>query len=90
MGLGERLIARLSLPFVQLAFEHESSPRILANGSTWNGDAAVYDWIVNSISPNSTELTEDDGLRLAISSSNNRTAVSSTRSMLYGNVSVSM
>ncbi|GAA6010146.1 hypothetical protein JCM10207_005638 [Rhodosporidiobolus poonsookiae] len=69
-----------------------SKDRILTNSSVWNGDAQSYDWLVDSIgNPNLGAYAADGStgqtaLTLSLTEQGNGTVITSTRSMLYGNV----
>ncbi|GAA6042727.1 hypothetical protein JCM8097_005551 [Rhodosporidiobolus ruineniae] len=73
-----------------------SNERILGNSSTWNGDASSYDWLVDSLgAPSLGPLTSDPSsgssvLTLSLTQDQNGTVLTSTRSVLYGNVTVRM
>ncbi|GAA5844103.1 hypothetical protein JCM5353_001089 [Sporobolomyces roseus] len=72
-----------------------SANRILQNSSTWNGDASSIDWLVDRsvffgnstlgfFTANST--TGNSSLTLSLTPESNGTTITSTRSILYGNV----
>ncbi|BGP35940.1 putative glycosidase CRH2 [Rhodotorula toruloides] len=66
--------------------------RVLRNSSVWNGDADSYDWIVDELGKADLGAVTADGtsgtsaLTLSLTKEANGTTISSTRSILYGNV----
>ncbi|GAA5988404.1 hypothetical protein JCM10908_003550 [Rhodotorula pacifica] len=66
--------------------------RILTNSSLWNGDAEQYDWLVRYPGKPELGLVTVDGtqgasaLTLSLAEGKNGTTITSTRSVLYGNV----
>ncbi|BGP28118.1 glycoside Hydrolase Family 16 protein, CBM8 containing [Rhodotorula toruloides] len=69
--------------------------RVLRNSSVWNGDASDYDWLVDagaSLGKADLGAITADGsfgtsaLTLSLTKEANGTTISSTRSILYGNV----
>ncbi|KAM0751683.1 hypothetical protein T439DRAFT_216321 [Meredithblackwellia eburnea MCA 4105] len=64
--------------------------RLLTRGSSWNGDSAKFDFIMDSIGRNSTNWVLQNKLMLTLTEDNGGTRVSSTRSMLYGNFTARM
>ncbi|GAA5909604.1 hypothetical protein JCM6882_003471 [Rhodosporidiobolus microsporus] len=66
--------------------------RVLTNSSHWNGDASNYDWLVDSMGqPDLGAITADGNsgdlsLTLSLTNDNNGTTITSTRSVLFGNV----
>ncbi|KWU42731.1 concanavalin A-like lectin/glucanase, partial [Rhodotorula sp. JG-1b] len=59
--------------------------RILANSSWWNGDAEQYDWLLGPVTVDSSDWKP--ALTLSLAEGSNGTTITSTRSILYGNVS---
>lgn len=45
-GAARAIFLTTSIP--QLTFEHDSASRILANGTTWDGDSLKFDWVIES------------------------------------------
>ncbi|KAI5476792.1 hypothetical protein MNV49_007307 [Pseudohyphozyma bogoriensis] len=74
----------------QYNFTDESMSRILNDGSSWNGDASTLDWIVDMVGYNASSMIEDGTLALSLTQDGGGTRISSTRSILYGNVSASI
>ncbi|TNY22279.1 hypothetical protein DMC30DRAFT_157014 [Rhodotorula diobovata] len=70
--------------------------RILANSSTWNGDATTYDWLVDKLGhPELSAMTANSetgtpSLTLSLTEQGKGTVLTSTRSVLYGNVTAQM
>lgn len=65
----------------------------MLNGPHWDGDSTNYDFIVDSAGRNlstSTDLLQQDELMLGLTKQANGTALSSTHSVLYGNVTARM
>ncbi|KAL7340615.1 concanavalin A-like lectin/glucanase domain-containing protein [Rhodotorula toruloides] len=66
--------------------------RVLRNSSVWNGDADTYDWMVDDLGKADLGAVTADGtsgtsaLTLSLTKEANGTTISSTRSILYGNV----
>ncbi|GAA5970354.1 hypothetical protein JCM11641_001676 [Rhodosporidiobolus odoratus] len=66
--------------------------RVLSNSSYWNGDASKYDWLVDKLGkPDLGALTAngtsgEGALTLSLTEDHNGTVITSTRSILYGNV----
>ncbi|GAA6005441.1 hypothetical protein JCM11491_003643 [Sporobolomyces phaffii] len=75
------------------SFQPGSIDRALQNSSTWNGDATLLDWVVDNAGNPTSELlttnstTGESALTLSLDAYvTNGTVVTSTRSLLYGNV----
>ncbi|GAA6002026.1 uncharacterized protein JCM10292_001804 [Rhodotorula paludigena] len=68
------------------------SNRILLNSSQWNGDAETYDWLVEKIARSdigpltASSSTGETALALSLTEDSNGTTITSTRSVLYGEV----
>ncbi|GAA5828522.1 hypothetical protein JCM11251_000831 [Rhodosporidiobolus azoricus] len=66
--------------------------RVLTHSSHWNGDASTWDWLVDGIGKPDLGAVTADGtsgdlsLTLSLTNENNGTTITSTRSILYGNV----
>ncbi|GAA5872765.1 hypothetical protein JCM3774_005054 [Rhodotorula dairenensis] len=69
-----------------------NSARILPNSSWWNGDAEQYDWVVRSAGKPEVGLVSMDSvswapaLTLSLAENTTGTSITSTRSVLYGNI----
>ncbi|GAA5978565.1 hypothetical protein JCM5350_003143 [Sporobolomyces pararoseus] len=77
----------------KLSFEASSANRILQNSSIWNGDASSFDWVIDSVGNTSlgsiitNTSTGESVLALSmLPDSIYGTTITSTRSLLYGNV----
>ncbi|KPV72875.1 glycoside hydrolase family 16 protein, partial [Rhodotorula graminis WP1] len=66
--------------------------RVVANSSTWNGDPIAYDWLVDKLgNPDLGAVTVDSetgttSFTLSLTEQGKGTVITSTRSLLYGNV----
>ncbi|GAA5947696.1 hypothetical protein JCM3765_001040 [Sporobolomyces pararoseus] len=77
----------------KFSFEPSSTSRVLQNSSFWNGDASSLDWVIDSVGNASlgpiitNTSTGESALALSmLPGSVYGTTITSTRSLLYGNV----
>ncbi|GAA5897726.1 hypothetical protein JCM8208_000242 [Rhodotorula glutinis] len=73
-------------------YQFKEVDRVLANSSTWNGDPIAHDWLVDKLgNPDLGPVTINSetgttSLTLSLTEQGKGTVITSTRSLLYGNV----
>ncbi|KAI5474918.1 Glycoside Hydrolase Family 16 protein, CBM8 containing [Pseudohyphozyma bogoriensis] len=64
--------------------------RIETNATGWNGNATQFDWTLDALDNNKSSIVQNDELVLMLTEAGGGTRLSSTRTMLYGNITASI